>query len=202
MDFPARQREPDDFPAHPRAAQQRRSSGVNVFLDTEFTDFRDCELISIGLVSEDGAYQFYAERSDFLLARCSDWTLQNVLPMLASTPVSRINRNELNQALLAWFASLPEPAVILHDHGTDWCLLAEALLNYGERCMPPQLASTQNIAALKKDAAFASTMQRYFDGGRPRHHALTEAQALRAGWLAWRCTQDVAGPTAVDASHG
>lgn len=169
---------------------------MNVFLDTEFTDFKDCELISIGLVSEDGGWQFYAERSDFLLARCSDWALQHILPMLASSPASSMTRNQLSRALLAWFASLPEPATVLHDHATDWCLLAEALLNHGERRMPEQLVATRNIAELKQTPPFAATMQGYFSGGRPRHHALTEAQALRAGWLAWSCSQDAADPPA------
>jgi len=35
-----------------------------IFLDTEFTDFIDCELISIGMVSEDGQHAFYAEVLD------------------------------------------------------------------------------------------------------------------------------------------
>lgn len=33
---------------------------LNIFLDTEFTDFADLQLISIGLVADDGA-EFYAE---------------------------------------------------------------------------------------------------------------------------------------------
>jgi len=36
-----------------------------VFLDTKFTDFIDCELISIGIVSEDGRHECYLEVQDF-----------------------------------------------------------------------------------------------------------------------------------------
>lgn len=43
---------------------------TRLFLDTEFTDFIDCEMISIGIVREDGR-EFYAERNDFDTAKCS-----------------------------------------------------------------------------------------------------------------------------------
>jgi len=36
-----------------------------IFLDIEFTDFVDCELISIGMVSEDGKHVLYLEVQDF-----------------------------------------------------------------------------------------------------------------------------------------
>lgn len=167
---------------------------MNVFLDTTFTDFKDCELISIGLVSEDGVHQFYAERSDFLLARCSDWALGHVLPRLASSSTSSMTRRALHQALYAWFEALPEPATILFDYSTDWCLLAEALLSDGQHRIPAAVTATQSIAALKNEVMFAETMERYFANGNPRHHALTEAQALRAGWLAWKWSQDLSDP--------
>lgn len=32
-----------------------------IFIDTEFTQFNDPELISIGLVTEDASHEFYAE---------------------------------------------------------------------------------------------------------------------------------------------
>lgn len=36
---------------------------MRIFIDTEFSDLQNMDLISIGLVAEDGA-EFYAERSD------------------------------------------------------------------------------------------------------------------------------------------
>ncbi len=41
-----------------------------VFLDTEFTQFHRPDLISIGLVAEDGR-EFYAERTDYNQDDCS-----------------------------------------------------------------------------------------------------------------------------------
>jgi hypothetical protein len=36
-----------------------------VFFDTEFTNFTECELISIGFVSVDGHHEFYCELTDY-----------------------------------------------------------------------------------------------------------------------------------------
>jgi hypothetical protein len=44
-----------------------------VFLDTEFTDFLNCDLISIGMVSEDGQHELYAERSDYEASLCNSF---------------------------------------------------------------------------------------------------------------------------------
>lgn len=77
-----------------------------IFLDTEFTDFIDCELISIGMVS-DGNHEFYAERTDYDRSLCSDFVREAVLPFLGKTPVASCSRAELSQRLWNWFATLP-----------------------------------------------------------------------------------------------
>ena len=48
-----------------------------IFLDTEFTDFVRPDLISIGLVIEDGR-EFYAERTDYRPDTCSDSVRESV----------------------------------------------------------------------------------------------------------------------------
>lgn len=164
--------------------------GVNVFLDTEFTDFKDCELISIGLVSEDGHHRFYAERNDFLLARCSPWALAHILPLLGSTATASMNRAALHRALRAWFDALPGPVDIVYDVSTSWCLLADILLSHGQHRIPASIGGTRSIAELKQDKVFAAALSKYYSTDRPRHHALVDAEALRAGWLAWKDRQD------------
>ena len=54
-----------------------------IFLDTEFTDFpeSECDLISIGLVDENGR-EFYAESTQFRREACSDFVVDVVLPLL------------------------------------------------------------------------------------------------------------------------
>lgn len=71
-----------------------------LFLDTEFTDFTNPELISIGLVAEDGR-EFYAECSEFDRATCNAFVNTKVLPRLVGTSVVTKNKAELCQALTA-----------------------------------------------------------------------------------------------------
>lgn len=56
-----------------------------IFIDTEFTDFKSAELISLGLVTEDCRHEFYAELP-INQARCSDFVLRNVLLQLRKVP--------------------------------------------------------------------------------------------------------------------
>lgn len=53
-----------------------------LFFDTEFTGLhKDTNLISIGIVSEDGK-KFYAEFCDYDRTKCDDWILENVISNL------------------------------------------------------------------------------------------------------------------------
>lgn len=55
---------------------------MRYWLDTEFIeDGRTIDLISIGIVAEDGR-EFYAENMDCDLSRASDWVKENVIPHL------------------------------------------------------------------------------------------------------------------------
>ncbi|KVH48393.1 hypothetical protein [Burkholderia diffusa] len=72
-----------------------------LFVDTEFTDFLDCDLISIAIVSADGR-EFYGERSDFDQGSCSEFGRAAVLPQLGQYPGQVFAREELRTALLSW----------------------------------------------------------------------------------------------------
>lgn len=55
---------------------------MKFFLDEEFIeDGKTIDLVSIGLVCEDGA-EFYAQSSEFDAAKASDWVKENVLAQL------------------------------------------------------------------------------------------------------------------------
>jgi 3' exoribonuclease, RNase T-like len=59
---------------------------INLFIDTEFTDFKDPELISIALVKNEMEY-LYLESSSFTKNKCSAFVNKNVLPLMNSTPI-------------------------------------------------------------------------------------------------------------------
>ena len=71
---------------------------MKFFLDTEFIEcgcLFPIELLSIGIVSEDGR-EFYAEVADADLSHANDWVKENVLPHLNG---SKLARNMLARAV-------------------------------------------------------------------------------------------------------
>ncbi|MFI4939763.1 MAG: hypothetical protein ACHP7O_05405 [Burkholderiales bacterium] len=83
-----------------------------IFIDTEFTDFIQIDLISIALVAEDGR-EFYAERIDYFQEDCNQFVRETVMPLLGRVSGARCMRAELTYRLREWFKALPEPAMLL-----------------------------------------------------------------------------------------
>jgi hypothetical protein len=142
---------------------------MRVFVDTEFADFIDCDLISIALVADDGR-EFYGERSDFDMSICSQFVYAAVLPQLGQYPGRVFTRDELRAALLAWLDEFSEESerMLCFDYG-DWELLCDLLdevpsgwlaLNVGELLDPHR-------------------MEEYYREHGGRHHALSDARANR-----------------------
>ncbi|AOF84688.1 hypothetical protein BSY239_3397 [Hydrogenophaga sp. RAC07] len=100
-----------------------------IFLDTEFTDFIDIDLISIGLVSEDGGATFYAERNDYRREAASDFVREAVLPHLGQQPENSCSREELTRRLYEWLHGFPGTVQIACDSTHDRDLLWDALEN-------------------------------------------------------------------------
>lgn len=152
-----------------------------VFLDTEFTDFIDCDLISIGMVSEDGRYQLYLERSDYRGDWCSDFVRAAVVPHLGQHGAA-VTRAVLADRLTEWFATLPPSVTIACDSYTDMELFLDAL----DHLRPMNLtAGYYDLRDAEATPTFQEAATHYHAQGRPWHHALHDAQANRAGWLAW-----------------
>lgn len=151
-----------------------------VFLDTEFTDFIDCELISIGMVTEDGR-DFYAEVQDFDIAKCNDFVRGAVCDALGRTVNACVSRAALPERIRAWFASLSTRAVVACDSFIDWELLLDAL---GDD-LPPNIVGRYDLGPLATLPQFQRAVAEYHaEAGHPWHHALHDAHAHRAGWLA------------------
>lgn len=157
-----------------------------VFLDTEFTDFAQPELISIGLATI-GAPDFYAERSDYPIDRCSPFVVKEVLPLLGRTPESVCSALELSRRLNAWFDALPEQAHVLYDFEADWKLLNAAFV--GE--LPNRVGKHELVdRKIFRHSAYKLGEVLTYTAERPPHHALADAQALLEGYLRWKAAMD------------
>lgn len=151
-----------------------------VFLDTEFTDFIDCELISIGMVTETGGH-FYAEVMDFDRDKCNQFVRAAVLSVLGQVEGASITRTALPARIRAWFANLPANVTVASDSSFDVDLLKNAL--DGE--LPANLTGLYDLRELTDKGAFNQAVVAYHGlPGCPWHHALHDAMAHRAGWLA------------------
>jgi hypothetical protein len=157
-----------------------------VFLNTEFPGFgKKLDLISLALVSDDGR-EFYAERNDYAVEDCSDFVREHVWPQLGRVTGAACSHSELAIRLHAWFAALPEPAIVIFDFKGDGVLFNEACAGDGDKPPPPNVGGMRLLGRTTSnhpifEQAHAAT---YTDGFLP-HHALADALALRAGYREW-----------------
>lgn len=155
-----------------------------IFIDTEFTDFKNAELISIGLVTEDCRHEFYAELP-VDQARCSDFVLMNVLPQLRKVPDVLCTVSELKERLQQWLAQFmgQAPVTICFDFEGDWRLFGHAM-GYE---MPAWLHGRNIYKYLDQGA-----LQMFFiENGLQDHHALNDAKANRHAYDAERAKVDI-----------
>jgi hypothetical protein len=94
------------------------------FLATEFTDSRQCELISLALIGENGN-EFYGKRTGFDPAPCSDFVRTVVRPQLGRFEERALPLAALRDALRAWLARVPcdSAPVLCYDYETDLNML-------------------------------------------------------------------------------
>lgn len=152
-----------------------------VFLDTEFTDFIDCELISIGMVSEDGQYELYLEVQDFDRLKCNAFVQAAVWSQLGRVDGASVSKAELPGRLRQWFDSLSQEVVLACDSQHDRDLLDDVL----DGLWPENLAGWLDLRQFQVNPTFDRAVAAYHAAtGQSWHHALYDAHAHRAGWLA------------------
>lgn len=149
---------------------------MRLFLDTEFTDLLHCELLSIGIVSEDDR-EFYAERNDADITLCGDFARVAVLPQLGKDPAVRGTEAEIAARLTIWLAQFEPvgPILVSVDHPTDWELFCY-LVRDAETLAVPDWIKGQSIRC----AIDPRQVEVYWQiHGRQAHHALHDARANR-----------------------
>lgn len=96
---------------------------MRFWFDTEFVeDGRTIDLISIGVVAEDGR-EFYAENSECDFDRACPWVRENVLPHLDEGSLRRSPRKAIAQKLIEFMGDQPEIWAYYADY--DWVVLCQ-----------------------------------------------------------------------------
>ena len=144
-----------------------------LFLDTEFTDFKEMDLISIGIVSKED-HEFYAENSEYNRTWSSDFVKSVVIPKLYGGEYSQ-TYNKLKEKLQLWVSNLLEEytsVLFIFDYSGDWFLLGELLIDYPHR---DKVKGQQD--------ELEEGIEEYFMHDRSNeHHALHDAKALLNGF--------------------
>jgi hypothetical protein len=146
---------------------------MKIFLDTEFTDFAETQLISIGLAAASGEV-FYSE-VPFQRQKCSQFVNEIVLPLL-NPEAALCGPAELRKKLIDWFDLVKpgdEEVELCFDFETDWDLFCAAI---GDKNIPPWCIR-HKIGARNINALMRLDFHRKYD--LPEHHALNDAMALR-----------------------
>lgn len=146
---------------------------MRLFLDTEFTDFIDPEMISIGIVSEDGR-EFYAECNDFDRRKCSDFVKMAVLPLLGMEPAIVGTEEEIGVLLRAWLKQFDQIQVCV-DYSVDFELFRYLVRDPFTLEIPQSCHGCNIWNEISED-----DIERYWEvNGRNAHHALHDARANR-----------------------
>jgi hypothetical protein len=159
-----------------------------MFLDTEFTQFRDGQLLSLGFVSE-GGHELYVEIADPIRnAQASAFCKSEVISQFGLVPGSAVCDDAIAGARVAkWLASFKYPLTISYDYKLDWRFFEGALRAAGHwRALASKLRAEDVAGVAAPGSPGEAAQNAVFEScSLPRrHHALVDARALRAAWLA------------------
>lgn len=146
---------------------------MRITLDTEFFENgRTIELISIGLVREDGETYYAEVQGAGLLCQQSDWLMENVYPHLTGPRKAKsqiamdiVEFVDIDPEFWAWYASC------------DWIVLCQL---YGRMIdLPPTWPMFCRDFRQVVDRSDMPSHDVELDG--PQHHALSDAKWLMRG---------------------
>jgi len=116
---------------------------IRVHIDTEFTDFINRDLISIGAAADNGD-TFYGENLDFIKPWASTWVQEHIYPLLNLEKFG-MKRLELSARLWSWIEELPcDFVIITADYSGD----IELLHDLFQEDKHPKIVDYQNLNVL------------------------------------------------------
>lgn len=158
---------------------------MRVWVDTEFSDFQQPKLISIGLVSECGEelYVVIAEgqQGGWRRSDCLEWVVEHIVPTLEIEFMVTIE--EAARRVRDYLVRVRDEAGVdvYADYSTDLALVRSLLLSSGF-----DYSAVGGIATWHRHPLGMygqSVADEILERSR-RHHALDDARAYRAGRLA------------------
>lgn len=97
---------------------------MRYFFDTEFDeDGRTIELISIGMVAEDGR-ELYQVSKEFDQNHCNEWVRNNVLPLLPPDD-TWVRKDIIRERVLRFVKGDPKPEFWAYYADYDWVVMCQ-----------------------------------------------------------------------------
>jgi hypothetical protein len=151
------------------------------YLDTEFAeDGTVVELISIGIVSEDGR-EFYRECADYKMSTCNTWVKRHVLPKLSGK--EPVTKEQIRQDLLDFIGDDENPRFVAYVAVFDHLCLTQIF--GGMHDMPKEYPHyTWDLRQWLDDMHIRGVSRMRKRGTGTHHHALHDAH-----WLKGVCEQ-------------
>lgn len=158
---------------------------MRIYFDTEFTQFRDGQLLSVGFVADDDQF-FYVEIDEPGRKKAaSEFCHQHVLSQFGlCTNAAVATDAAAGQRVTDWLLSFGKRLTLSYDYKLDWYFLEAVVRAAGSWGTIQPLIEAHDIASDASQESALAAQESYFQGrGRPgRHHALVDAYALRERW--------------------
>ncbi|WP_338334322.1 hypothetical protein [Xanthomonas euvesicatoria] len=160
-----------------------------LFLDCEWADVPEPELVSIALVGKEGEPFFYAE-CEQPPSPAPLFVQQSVYPLL-ERGAAALSGLALTQALRD-FIGAASNSVVVADYPLDFELLRDALDGLGlwasdrMELGPAPAFEAQLVSGYPLQAAIEARFSADPEAAVRRHHALVDARVLRDAWLGLR----------------
>ena len=167
------------------------------FLDTEFTDLQAPELLSIGLVSLDGREHYVeldldCDEGQRRRAKSSVFVHEVVLDFWGAVPGAACTLQDMGRQTGDWLLRLAcrtgQRIEVALDYDIDYALLEQAIRDAGLWDSVCEVVSPVNVDSLTGtidgELAAEEALRPLLHRGLGRHHALADALALRAAYVA------------------
>ena len=169
-----------------------------IFLDTEFTSLLEPQLLSLGMVSADGAREHYveldldSELGQARYAASGDFVRYGVLDLFGLVSGARVTADEMGHRTAEWLIAMAGECGgaidIGFDYSTDYELMEQVIRECGIWGRVREVVRPINVASLTGtidgELAAEQRFRELAQRGLARHHALADAHALAAAYRA------------------
>jgi hypothetical protein len=176
----------------------REPAASLVFLDTEFTDLLQPELLSLGLVALDGREHYVELDLEGEVGRArrqasSDFVrFDGVLDLWGLVPGATATSSELGRRTGEWLLAIAAKSAsrveVAFDYSTDYELMEDAIRDAGLWERVREVVTPIDVGPLtgspEGELAAEECFRELRRRGLARHHALADACALRAAYIA------------------